>query len=109
MKKVIFIFVIVSVLLFSFISCSKKSTLYEGVFRKGGQGCPNVVSITKSIPNGLPVNATIDAIFSDTIQLQQLKDGEKIDFKILNYGPDTNIYLAVCLIPQYVATIEVVN
>lgn len=98
-----------SILLFSFAGCNKyDTTLYQGIFTEGGHGggCPNTVTITKSIQDGLAVNTIIKVDFSDTTQLQQLQNGKKIEFRILSYYPDTNTYLAICFMPQYDATIE---
>ncbi len=83
-KKVIFILTIIVISLFSFVSCSKNAKLYEGIFIKGN-GCQNIVNITKSIHDGLPVNASIYVTFvDDSTRVKQLKDREKIAFKIIN-------------------------
>jgi len=112
-KKVIFILTIISISLFSFAGCNKNNaTLYEGIFGKGilADGCPNEVRITKTIPNGLPVNTILAVSFvDDSIKVNQLQGGGKITFKIIKYSPDTTGYLAICIWPTYDATIELAN
>jgi len=111
MKTILKTLLLSSFLILAF-SCHKQdTTLYQGTFFEGGHGtgCPNAVTITKSIPDGLPVRTALAVIFSDTTQLQQLQTGEKIEFRILNYQPDTNTWLAICLMPQYDATIELIH
>ncbi len=110
MKKVIFILTVLSVSFFAFVSCNKNNaTLYEGVFIKGNN-CQNIVNITKSIPNGLPVNTSLYVTFvDDSTQVKQLKDREKIAFKIIKYHRDTVGHFANCLWAGYDATIELAN
>ncbi len=109
MKKVIFIITIISIVLFSFLSCSKNAKLYEGIFIKGN-GCQNIVNITKSIHDGLPVNASFYVTFvDDSTRMKQLKDREKIAFKIIKYNRDTVGHFANCLWADYDATIELEN
>ncbi len=95
--------------MFSFVSCSKNAKLYEGVFIKGNS-CQNIVNITKSIHDGLPVNASFYVTFvDDSTRVKQLKDREKIAFKIIKYNRDTVGHFANCLWADYDATIELAN
>jgi hypothetical protein len=109
-KKVIFILTIISISLFSFAGCNKNNaTLYEGIFINGNS-CQNTVSITKSIHDGLPVNTSFYVTFvNDSTRVKQLKDREKIVFKIIKYNRDTVGHFANCLWADYDATIELEN
>jgi len=108
-KRVIFILAIIFLSLFSFVSCSKNTKLYEGIFIKGN-GCQNIVDITKSIHDGLPVNTSFYVTFvDDSTRVKQLEDREKIAFKIIKYNRDTVGHFANCLWANYDATIELEN
>ncbi len=108
-KKVVFIITIIVISLFSFLSCGKNAKLYEGIFINGNS-CQNTVSITKSIHDGLPVNTSFYVTFvNDSTRVKQLKDREKIVFKIIKYNCDTVGHFANCLWADYDATIELEN
>ncbi|HDY75217.1 MAG TPA: hypothetical protein ENH49_01705 [Candidatus Marinimicrobia bacterium] len=107
MKRNFVLLIVIS--LFGFVSCSKNAKLYEGIFIKGN-GCQNIVSITKSVHGGLPVNTSFYVYFvDDSTRVKQLKDREKIAFKIMKYNRDTVGHFANCLWADYDATIELEN
>lgn len=84
--------------------------LYQGVFIKGNnEECQDIVSITKSIPDGLPVKTSLYVTFADSTREKQLKDQEKISFKILYYHRDTVGHFANCLWADYDAIIELTH
>ncbi len=73
-------------------------------------GCPDVVTITRTVSDALPVNTSLYVIFeNDSSQIQHLKNGEKIKFRIISYHLDTVPHLAVCRWATYDAKIELVN
>ena len=111
MKKIIIILTILFTSLFYFVSCSKNNTFYEGVFIKGNVAeCQNIVSITKTIHDGLPVNTSLYVTFvDDSARVKQLKDHEKITFKLIKYNRDTVGHFANCLWADYDATIKLTN
>jgi hypothetical protein len=108
MKKVVFILAIFSALLFAFVSCNKENTtLYEGTYIKGNAAeCQNIVTITRSIPDGLPLNTSFYVTFTDSTLVKKLKDKENIQFKMIKYNRDTIGHFANCLWADYDATIE---
>ena len=110
MKKIIIILTVLFTS-FCFVSCSKNNTSYEGVFIKGnGAECQNVVNITKSIHDGLPVNTSLYVTFvDDSARVKQLKNNEKIAFEIMKYNRDTVGHFANCLWADYDATIKLTN
>jgi len=106
-KKVIFILAMLSILLFSLVSCSKNAKFYKGDFIKGNfGGCQDIVTITKSIYDGLPVNTSLYVTFTDSTCAKRLNDHEKITFKMIKYNRDTVGHFANCLWADYDATIE---
>jgi len=110
MKKVLVILAVLSVSWLGFVGCNKNANFYEGTFMKGNTAdCQNVVTITKSIRDGLPVNTSLYVIFTDSTQATRLKDREKITFKIIKYHRDTVGHFANCLWADYDADIELEN
>ena len=68
----------------------------------------NIIEISKSIPQGLSVNATIT--FDPRLYDGQLKIGDIVYFKIIKYEvwiPETMV--AMCTAPQYVGQLEFYN
>ena len=89
--------------------CKKDSTCYQGrvEFLNNGSGCPNILTIEKTIAGGLPVNTSIN-FYSDSQNIS-VKEGDILDFTIVKYEKWTTPVIAICIAPQYSAQIEICN
>lgn len=91
------------------IGCEQDNLSYQGkIISLNAIACYNIIQIEKSIPQGLPVNSTIT--FDPRLYDGQLKIGDNVYFKILNYEAWTGGYLvAMCSNPQYEGQLEFYN
>jgi len=88
------------------IGCEEDNLYYEGkvISLNNGDGCNNIIEISKSIPQGLSVNSTIT--FDPGLYNRQLKTGETVSFKVIKYEVWTGYVLDICIAPQYVGQLE---
>jgi hypothetical protein len=110
MKTKTFLFTITLFLLIGGMGCEKDSVVYyEGkvISLNNSSGCNNIIEISKSIPQGLPVNSTIT--FDPNLYNGQLKVGDTVYFKINEYVEWTGNVLDICIAPQYVGQLEFNN
>jgi hypothetical protein len=89
--------------------CTKDNTCYQGRVEliNNGAGCPNILTIEKTIDGGLPVNTSIN-FYSDSQNIS-VKVGDILDFTIVKYEKWTSPVIAICIAPQYSAQIEICN
>ena len=105
-------FLVSTVILFlmtGFISCEQESMFYQGKITSlnSGTGCFNLIEISKSVPQGLPIKTTIS--FNTDFYNGQLKIGDTVYFKIVKYEKWSGFIFDVCSPPQYVAILEFYN
>lgn len=111
MKKInqliVFLFWFSLLVLLQTAGCKNDSTCYQGRVEliNNGAGCPNILTIEKTIAGGLPVNTSIN-FYSDSLNIS-VKEGDILDFTIVKYEEWTSPVLAICLTPQYSAQIEI--
>ena len=89
------------------IGCEQDNLPYQGkiISLNSGNGCFNIIEISKSIPQGLSVNSTIT--FDPRLYNGQLKVGDIVYFKIIKYEAWTpEPMVALCSAPQYVGQLE---
>ena len=89
--------------------CKKDSPCYQGRVKliNNRAGCPNILTIEKTISGGLPVNTTI-TLNPDSLNIS-VKEGDIVDFTIIKYEEWNGIVNTMCLSPQYSAQIEICN
>ena len=111
MKTKLLVFTTITLLLLiGGMGCEQDNLSYQGkiISLNSGTGCFNIIEISKSIPQGLSVNATIT--FDPRLYDGQLKIGDIVYFKIIKYEvwiPETMV--AMCTAPQYVGQLEFYN
>ena len=111
MKTKLLVFTTITLLLLiGGTGCEQDNLSYQGkiISLNSGTGCFNIIEISKSIPQGLSVNATIT--FDPRLYDGQLKIGDIVYFKIIKYEvwiPETMV--AMCTDPQYVGQLEFYN
>jgi len=105
MKKILFI-ILLGYFMFVAQNCSEKvnPNLYQGIFYNGNMYCPNTISITKSVENGLPINHNIS--FYDSISSKNIPDGSVVTFEIINYQIDLETHTMECSWGEYVGTVK---
>lgn len=88
------------------MGCEQDNIYYEGkvISLNNGDGCNNIIEVSKSISQGLPVNSTI--AFDPSVYNRPLKIGDTVSFKILQYEKWEGFVLAICFAPQYVGQLE---
>ena len=108
-KLMIYPVLLTFLILLQVAGCKKDSTCYQGrvVLLNNGAGCPNILTIEKTISGGLPVNTYI-SFNRDSLNLS-VKEGDTFDFIIVRYEEWTSPVIAICIAPQYSAQIEICN
>jgi hypothetical protein len=100
-----------SVLLFLICTteCQEDNIYYHGkvISLNNSNGCYNVIEISKTIPQGLPVNSSIS--FNPSLYNGQLETGETVYFKVSKYENWSGISLDLCITPQYVGELVFIN
>jgi len=88
------------------IGCKDDISHYEGqvVSLNNGDGCFNIIQITHSIPQGLPVHATVE--FGLKAFDGNLKVGDIVYFEILTYEKWVGFANANCLWPGYTGVLK---
>jgi hypothetical protein len=88
------------------MGCEQDNIYYEGkvITLNSGDGCNNIIEISKSIPQGLSVNSTIT--FDPSLYNRPLKIGDTVSFKIIKYEEWTGSVLDICIAPKYVGQLE---
>ncbi len=87
--------------------CKDDVQYYEGKvtsLNANGNGCYNIIQITRSISHGLPVNATIN--FGLNTFNRNLKIGETVHFDLINYSKWEGPATAQCLWPEYTGELK---
>lgn len=85
--------------------CVNEDNLYHGQIVSLNRGaCFNIISISKSVPGGLPVASTIAFEFDSTDV--KLSIGDNVIFKIFDYEEFTDPNIELCQLPQYIGQIE---
>jgi hypothetical protein len=78
---------------------------YKGkiISLNNNSGCPNMMEIVQAVENGLVVGTSIG--FDSELYDGKLEYGQVVLFKIINYQEYMEILPAICISPQYNATI----
>jgi hypothetical protein len=104
-KKALFISFSFLFILVLQTGCENEDYLYHGQIVSLNRGaCFNIINISKSVPGGLPVEATIAFTFDSTDV--QLSIGDDVIFKIVDYEEFTDTYITLCQPPQYIGQID---
>lgn len=110
MKTKTYLFILIILfLLIGEMGCEQNNLYYEGkvISLNSGTGCFNIIEISKSIPQGLSVNSTIT--FDPNLYNGQLKIGDTVNFRIIQYKEWTGYVFHMCIAPQYVGQLEFYN
>lgn len=85
--------------------CENEDNLYHGqIISLNNGACFNLIRISKSVPEGLPVNTTIAFEYDPTVIHLNIDDN--VIFKIVDYEKFTGTITTLCFFPQYIGQIE---
>lgn len=111
MKTKTILFATITLLLIMFgAGCEVDNQIYQGkiVSLNDKNGCDDIIEISESVPQGLPVTSRIT--FGRSLFKGELKIGETANFKVIKYEkyPDGPGF-GLCLPAEYIGQLEFYN